>query len=211
MKSTSRSVPNRLPVGRAGLDDAVGVEEHVVAGFEGFLHHHRRTPVAEGHREGGGGGQDGDDPAAAEHQPARVSGGDDPQPAGALVEFGQHAGDQPAPVVVTHRGVDVMVGLDQVEPAPAGVAVRGQGQAGEHHGAHPATGAVPDGVEQGEVGDVAVDRVVEGVATHVVAGLQDPADDQVAGGEGERRELGAQHLGGQAHRLAAADRSIVSL
>ncbi|MGK5683669.1 hypothetical protein [Actinoplanes sp. URMC 104] len=103
------------------------------------------------------------------------------------------------------RLVEAVVGGGEVQAGPARVAVGGDGDRGQHDRAHAAGGPVAHGVEQGQVCGVAVDRVVEGVTPDVVAGLEDAGDHRTAGGERQRRELGAQHLRGQAHRFAAAE------
>jgi hypothetical protein len=51
------------------------------------------------------------------------------------------------------------------------------------------------------VGDVAVERVVEGVAADVVRRGQQAADHDAVGAEGQRRQQPVLHLGGQRHRL----------
>ena len=86
-----------------------------------------------------------------------------------------------------------------VETGAAGIAVRVQGQRGQ--GAGP--DAVPDRVEQPDVQDVAVGGVVERVAAHVVAGLEDGGDHRPVDRVGQRWQLVPDDLGGQLHGLAA--------
>jgi hypothetical protein len=91
-------------------------------------------------------------------------------------------------------------GVGEVEARPAAVAVAGDREVREQAGLQ----AVSDGVEHRDVGDPAVQGVVEGVAAHVVRRCQQAADDDPVGAEGERRQQAVLHLGGQGHRRPAA-------
>jgi hypothetical protein len=59
-------------------------------------------------------------------------------------------------------------------------------------------------VEDREVQDALVERVVEGVAADVVAGLQHRAEHEVIGGQDERWDQLPQQLAGHRHRLLSA-------
>ena len=83
----------RVAVAVAGLGDPVGVEQHLVAGFEGFQDDDRGATVAVRNRQRGRGGQHGEHAASALHLAAGMTGRDHLQDAGVLVEFGQHGGD----------------------------------------------------------------------------------------------------------------------
>ena len=93
----------------------------------------------------------------------------------------------------------------EVEPGAPGVAVAGDREVREQAGLQP----VADGVEDADVRDVPVERVVEGVAADVVRGREQAADDDALGAEGEGRQQAVLHLGGQRHRLPAAHPLVV--
>ena len=81
----------------------------------------------------------------------------------------------------------------EAESTAAGVAQRGDRQRRQQRGVEPMT----DGVVDHEVQDVAVQRVVEPVATHAVRGLHEPGDLGRRHRRLERRQLLPLHLGGQ--------------
>jgi hypothetical protein len=132
-------------------------------------------------------------------QLGRVPGGDPSVDPGGGVELTEHGGDERAGVLRADPLVDRPVRVRQVQPGAPGIAVRVQRQRGQRAGAD----AVPDGVEQGDVHDVAVRRVVERVPAHVVAGLQDRRDQGTVRGEGQRGQLVPDDLGGELHRQPA--------
>jgi hypothetical protein len=129
-----------------------------------------------------------------------VAGGDAAVDAGGGVELREQGCHEGAVVLGADPLVDRAVGVRQFQAGAAGVAVRVQGERGQGARAD----AVADGVEDRDVDDVAVRGVVEGVAADVVAGFEDRGDHGVVGGEGQRRQLVPDDLGGELHGEAAA-------
>ena len=161
---------------------------------------HPAVQVRETQRQRGRCRQRPDQPAVAQQQLAGVSGADPAVPAAHGVQFGDDRGDEAPGVAGGDPLVDRAVGVDEVEPAAAGVAVGADREGGKRGGLD----AVADGVQDGGVQDVAVDRVVEGVPADVVAGFEDRADRHARSGEGQRRQQAPHDLGGELHRYPAA-------
>ena len=61
------------------------------------------------------------------------------------------------------------------------------------------------GVEDGQVGQRTVQRIVEGVAGHAQRGFEHSGDGDLSRGEAARRQQGPLHLGGDGHPRRAAD------
>jgi len=90
-------------------------------------------------------------------------------------------------------------GVDQVKPLAPAVPQGGQCHRGEDRPAQ----VVPRSVEDGQVGDVVHDAVVEGVRRHLVARFEDPGDDEPFAGEAERLQQVPQELAGNRASAAA--------
>ena len=189
-----------LPVGRAGLGDAVGVEHQAVAGLQPGLAADRPV-VLQTQWAAGWAVRRPHQRRATHDEGFGVAGVDPQQPPGVDVQAGEHRGGELTGAELGgDRGVDLHRDVRQVKHVAAGVPVGTDRDTGQHRGRQP----VPDRVDHQQVHHAAVDGVVEGVATDVVGRLQPAGDDHPLGAEGHRGQELPLHLRGQGQGLAAA-------
>jgi hypothetical protein len=134
-----------------------------------------------------------------------VAGVEPLESAGHAVQLGELAGDEAFAAELFGDGViRDRVGLGQTQAGAAAVPVAAHGDRGQDAGGQ----IVADGVDDGQVGGVAVEGVVKGVPGDLVGWFQQPGDHDSWGDEGQWWEQLPLHLGGQAHGLSAAGQEV---
>jgi hypothetical protein len=125
-----------------------------------------------------------------------VAGVDPGQTAVGQIQAHELAGDEAfGAELLGHHLVHRRERLFEPQATPAAVAVAAHRQVGHAAGLE----AVAHGVDDRHVGQVAVDRVIEGVARDLVGRLQHAGQRHPVVGEGQRREHGPPELGGEVH------------
>jgi hypothetical protein len=153
------SRPKNATLGVPGLGDAVRVEQHAVTGVQ-RLRGHRDFVVGEAENRASRTVQLLDHGTVPEQEPCRVPGVDVIQHSGRQVQTRDGSRDESLGRCLAGQvpvaGAD---GVDQVEPLPPAVPQSGQCHRREDRPPQ----VVPRSVEDGQMGDVVHDVVVEGV------------------------------------------------